>query len=169
MSEAALGSFSLLWSKILRSSLWIEESKETKILWITMLALKDKNGQIIMGIVGLKDASKLTLDEVKASLAVLLAPDPNDHSGVENGRRLREIPGGWEIVNHDLYRFSTAEKREFWKQQKAEYRAKNESEAEVPKRKRRKKYGALPGEKAFVNALDDDDEAHADRITDNSL
>lgn len=117
-------SFALLWSGILDSSLWLEETKETRLLWVTMLALKDADGKIIMGVVGLEHRSKLTRDEVLEGLKRLSEPDPNDHSGVEEGRRIREIEGGWQIVNHDMYRFSTEAKREFWRQQKEEQRQK---------------------------------------------
>jgi len=72
---------------------------------------------------GLADAAKLTPDECRIGLEVLLAPDDGDSSGVEEGRRIRKVPGGWFVINHDMYRFSSAEKREFWRQQKAEQRA----------------------------------------------
>lgn len=115
--------FSLLWSKILRSSLWVTESKETRLLWITMLAMKDSRGIIQSSVVGLADCAKISPDECRKSLKVLLSPDKDDTSGVEEGRRIREVPGGWEIINHDRYRFSTDEKREYWAKRKAEQRA----------------------------------------------
>lgn len=92
-------------------------------MWITLLALKDANGIVQSSVVGLADAAKVSLEECQAALAVLLAPDENDTSKVEDGRRIREVPGGWLIINHDLYRFSTEARRELWRQQKAEERA----------------------------------------------
>ncbi len=115
--------FCLLWSKILRSSIWVQESKETRLLWIALMALKDSRGIVQASVVGLADAAKITPEECRSGLRVLLSPDPHDSSGVDEGRRLREVPGGWKIVNHDLYRFSTEAKREFWRTQKAEQRA----------------------------------------------
>jgi hypothetical protein len=119
-----MNSFALLWGKMLRSSLWVTQSKETRLVWITLLCLKDSNGQVQSSVVGLADDAKVSLDECKQALQILMAPDPDDTSKVEEGRRIREITGGWEVVNHDMYRFSTDEKREFWRQQKAEQRAK---------------------------------------------
>jgi len=116
--------FTLLWGKILLSSIWIKESKETRIVWITLLALRDQNGIIQSSLIGLADAAKVSKEECQQALDIFLAPDPDDTSGVEEGRRIRVVPGGWQIVNHDLYRFSTEAKREFWKQQKADQRAK---------------------------------------------
>jgi hypothetical protein len=115
--------FCLLWGKTIHSSIWINESKETKILWITMLALKNSEGNVLMPVVGLADSAKLTPAECRASLQVLLSPDKDDNSKVDEGRRIREIPGGWFVVNHDTYRFSTAAKREFWRITKAAQRA----------------------------------------------
>lgn len=116
--------FSLLWGKILRSSLWVRESKETRLVWVTMLALKDKDGKVQSSVVGLADAAKVSLEECREALEVLSSPDPEDTSKVDEGRRVREIPGGWELTNHALYQFSTEEKREYWKRKKAVERAK---------------------------------------------
>ena len=115
--------FTLLWSKTLLSSLWLNESKETKILFFTMLMLKDQNGVVLSSIPGLAHASKLTIPEVEESVKQLLSRDNFDSSGVEGGIRIRTVAGGWQVVNHDLYRFSTDAKRAFWRQQKAEQRA----------------------------------------------
>jgi hypothetical protein len=123
--------FTLLWSKTLLSSLWLNESKETKILFFTMLMLKNSDGVILSSVPGLAHASKMTLPEVEVALAALLSKDNFDSSGVEGGIRIRVVPGGWQVVNHDLYRFSTDAKRAFWRQQKAEQRAKK------PRRKNR--------------------------------
>ena len=114
--------FTLLWGKLLKSSIWINGTKEDRILWVAMLAMKDSEGKIECSLVGLADTAKITPDECRAALVKLLSPDPDDTSGVEEGRKLRVIPGGWQVVNHDLYRFSTAEKREFWRREKAEQR-----------------------------------------------
>lgn len=122
--------FTLLWSKTLLSSLWLNESKETKLLFFTMLMLKNSDGVILSSIPGLAHAAKLTIPEVELGLRALLSKDNFDSSGVEGGIRIRVVPGGWQVVNHDLYRFSTEAKREFWRQQKAEQRAKQ------PRRKR---------------------------------
>jgi hypothetical protein len=122
--------FSLLWQKILRSSIWIKESKETRLVWITMLAMKDKEGLVQSSVIGLADAAKVTKEECEAALEVLMAPDEDDTSEVEEGRRIRKVQGGWQVINNDLYRFSTEAKREFWRETQAEYRDKKGKEKE---------------------------------------
>ena len=143
--------FALLWQKTLYSSLWVNESKETRLLFITMLMLKNSSGVIQASIVGLADAAKITPDECKASLKILMSPDPNDTSKVEEGKRIKEVPGGWQIINSDLYRFSTEAKRAFWAQQKAEQRAKDAAPNPAKKKPKGK---PLPGEDAYVKDIE---------------
>jgi hypothetical protein len=117
-----MNGFALLWGKILDSSIWVKESKETRLVWVTMLAMKNADGVIQASVIGLADRAKVSPDECRMALKIFLSPDPDDTSKVEDGRRIREVSGGWQIVNHDLYRFSTEAKREFWRQTKAEQR-----------------------------------------------
>lgn len=117
-----MSGYALLWNKILRSSLWIKESKETRLVWIAMMALKDNHGKVYSSLVGLADLAKVSVDECREAIVALMKPDPDDTSGVEEGRRIREIEGGWQLINHDLYRFTTEAKREFWREQKREQR-----------------------------------------------
>lgn len=114
-----------IFDSILRSSIWVIESKETRLVWITMLALASREGLVTSSVVGLADAAKVSLEECNEALRVLLEPDPNDSSGVDSGRRLRVVQGGWEIVNFKTYRMklSQEERREYMRQKQAEYRA----------------------------------------------
>ena len=158
-----MNGFALLWGKILDSSIWVKESKETRLVWITMLAMKDSEGRIQASVIGLADRAKVTLEECRVALDVFRSPDLDDTSKVEEGRRIRDIPGGWEIINHDLYRFSTETKREFWRQSKAEQREK----ARRPRRSRsqsevRAKYQS--DERRFVSAENNGDQNLADKI-----
>lgn len=130
-----MSGFVLLWQKTLYSSIWVKGTKDERLLWMTILMMKGKDGIIQSSLPGLADAAKISPDECRAALATFLAPDPDDSSLVDEGRKLRVIPGGWQVVNHDLYRFSTPEKRAFWAAQKAEQRAKLAKAADKPKRK----------------------------------
>lgn len=116
-------SFCLLWSKTLQSSLWINGTKEDKLLWFTILMMKDKDGMVLCSLIGLADAAKLKKSECEESLAKFMDPDADDTSGVNEGRRLRKVQGGWQVVNHEHYRFSTEAKREFERLKKQEQRA----------------------------------------------
>lgn len=123
--------FVMLWQKTLLSSLWRNESMSTRIVWITLLMMKDSEGRVISSKPGLRDTARVSDNELEVALGVLMAPDPASSSKAEEGRRIVEIPGGWRIVNHDLYRFSTEAKRAYWRETKAKYRQKT-----APRRRR---------------------------------
>jgi hypothetical protein len=124
--------FALLWGKMLRSSLWVKESKETRLMWVTLLMLMDEEGRVYSSEIGLADQAKVSAGECREALKVLTSPDPDDTSKVEGGVRLKPIPGGWQIVNFQIYAYSSEEKREFWRQQKAQQRAKLRNKGEPP-------------------------------------
>ena len=155
-----MSGFALLWSRILDSSLWVKESKETRLVWITLLAMRDSEGRVMCSVVGLADRAKVTVEECRKAIVVLEGPDEDDSSGVEGGRRIRRVEGGWEIVNHDRYRFSTEAKREFWRQQKAEQR--NRGGRGKGKGKKGWKNAGL--EREYGEAYKEGDEARCDEI-----
>ena len=143
------------------SSIWINESKETRLVWITIIALKDAEGRVYASVPGLADRAKVSIAECQEALRIMLSPDPHDSSGVEDGRKIRAIPGGWEVVNHDLYRFSTEAKREFWRQQKAEQRAREDAA-----KRRKLKNGRDCSDKNFARRLANGDAAAAEHADD---
>lgn len=97
------GGFVKLYGSILRSSVWLE-SKETRLVWVTMLAMADSDGVVEASVGGLAHAARVERDECEAALQVLLSPDPDDRSGVADGRRIEAVRGGWRLINHRAYR-----------------------------------------------------------------
>jgi hypothetical protein len=126
-------------------------------VWITLLALKDKDGMVQSSVVGLAYTAKVSLAECEAALLVLSSPDKNDTSKVDEGRRIREVKGGWQIINHELYQFSTEEKREYWRQKKAAERARK------PRRSRQNN-GPMPGFSASMMAAEAGSQEGVDAI-----
>jgi hypothetical protein len=120
------------WTKldngIIHSTIW-RESKETKIVWITMLAMVDKNGNVAASIPGLADAARVTIDECQSALETLLSPDRWSRSKEHEGRRIEEIDGGWHLLNHARYRgpLIEAKKRESNRVRQQRYRDKQKS------------------------------------------
>jgi hypothetical protein len=96
-------SYTKLFSHIVTSTIW-REPKEVKILWITMLALSNKHGEVMASIPGLADMARLTLEETEIALQVLEAPDKYSRTPDHEGRRLFTIEGGWHIVNYRKHR-----------------------------------------------------------------
>lgn len=166
------GGFCLLWGKTLESSLWVRESKETRLLWLTMLMMKDSEGVVKASVVGLADRAKITVGECRESLKVLMSPDPEDTSKVAEGRRILEVPGGWQVINHDMYRFSTEAKREFWRATKAEQRKSagvtGGSGGARPGSGRKKRVASgkpLTNEQAAIKALERGDQKEYERLS----
>jgi hypothetical protein len=117
------GGFVLLWSKILQSSIW-DEHTATRVVWITMLAMKDENGLVVSTFDSLRRAANVTPEECQVALDKFLAPDPASGSTADEGRRIRKAHGGWTIINHEKYRYSSEERRIYWREKKAEQRQK---------------------------------------------
>ena len=116
--------YTKLFNSILMSSIW-EENSETRIVWVTLLALADQYGHVDGTIKSLARVARVSQTACIHAVTCFLAPDPEDRSGVDNGRRLRVDTGGWAIVNHALYRerMSVEERRERDKIRKRELRA----------------------------------------------
>lgn len=95
--------FVKIYGTILNSSVW-SESNSTRLVWITMLALADRNGLVRSSTRGLAHAARVTDDECREALRVLLAPDPDSSSPQHEGRRIVALPGGWVVLNYTTYR-----------------------------------------------------------------
>jgi hypothetical protein len=128
--------FTKLFSDIVMSTIWREDDK-TRILWITILAIKDSEGNVMASIPGLADAARITISECEKALQKLLSPDEYSRSQEYNGRRIEEIDGGWHVLNHDKYRDKRPSRAEYFR----EYRKRN---ATVVQQKRNKKCSAQP-------------------------
>ena len=97
--------FVKLFSTITESSLW-SESKETRVLFVTMLAKADATGFVEAALPGLARVSNLSLEETRVAVAQLEGPDPHSKNPANEGRRVIHVPerGGWQILNYAAYR-----------------------------------------------------------------
>lgn len=123
-------SYAKLFSSITESSLW-GESKETRLLFLSMLARADETGFVEASDSGLARISNLTHDETKTALKVLMSPDPNsgdlEDSPSNAGRRVLRAPHGFLIVNYAVYRARRDDqaRREYMREYMRNYRSKN--------------------------------------------
>ena len=122
--------FTKLFSSILDSTIW-QEPAETRLIWITMLAMVDRRGEVHASIPGLAKRAGVTLSECENALECLLSPDKYSRTPDHEGRRITPIDGGWELLNHAKYRalLSAEERREYNRKKQAEYRAKKKDES----------------------------------------
>lgn len=95
--------YTKLFNSIVTSTIWTEDDK-TRIVWITMLALSDQNGEVHASIPGLSRLSAVPIEDVERALEKFVSPDPYSRTPDNEGRRIAKIDGGWELLNHAKYR-----------------------------------------------------------------
>lgn len=120
-----MSGFTKLHSSILDSTIW-REANPTRILFITLLAMADKDGVIEASIPGLADRARLSMQETIDAIATLESPDQFSRSPENDGRRIYKIDGGWALTNYAKYRDKqdTEARREYLRVKQAEHRAK---------------------------------------------
>lgn len=120
--------YTKLFQSILDSSIW-RESKEVRLVWITMLAMVDRDGIVRASVPGLADRAKVSLEECQLALETFVNPDQWSRSKAFDGRRIKEVDGGWLLLNHAHYRslMSQEDRREYQRKKQAEYRAKRKT------------------------------------------
>lgn len=85
--------FTKLFNSILGSTIW-REDPTTKVVWITLLALADRDGIAEASIPGLANYAGVTVDATEAALQKFLAPDPYSRTPDNEGRRIEKVDGG---------------------------------------------------------------------------
>jgi len=118
-----MAGYTPLFNEIVSSTIWREDDK-TRILWITMLAMKDHKYIVSASIPGLADFARITVSECRAALHKLLSPDPDSRTQDHEGRRIKEIDGGWFILNGEKYENKARSRAEYFR----EYRARNKTQ-----------------------------------------
>ena len=115
--------YTKLFSSIVASTIWREDDK-TRIVWITMLAMKNERHIVEASIPGLADLARVTLPECEAALEKLESPDKYSRNQTNKGRRIEKCEGGWRILNGEYYRhqMSAEDRREYQKLYQREYR-----------------------------------------------
>lgn len=98
-----MNGYTKLFNSILSSTVW-REDLPTKVVWITMLALADRDGNVEASVPGLAHLAGVALEEAEGALAKFLSPDKYSRSSAHDGRRIVAIDGGWNLLNHDKYR-----------------------------------------------------------------
>lgn len=95
--------FTKLFSSITESTIWQEDDK-TRLVWITMLAMADRQGRVWASIPGLAHRARVPLHACRTALRKLAAPDKDSRTPDHQGRRIEAIDGGWILLNHAKYR-----------------------------------------------------------------
>jgi hypothetical protein len=94
--------YTKLFGSILRSTVW-RTPPHVRLVWITMLALADRDGVVDSSVPGLADAAGVERAQCEHALALFLAPDPDSRTPDHEGRRIEKVDGGWRLLNHAKY------------------------------------------------------------------
>lgn len=98
-----MSSYVKLFSSILDSTVWLTPP-HVRLVWITMLAMADRDGIVWASVPGLANRAGVSRAECDEALEMFLSPDPDSRTPDEEGRRIRKIDGGWELINHSKHR-----------------------------------------------------------------
>jgi len=92
-----------LFSEIVSSSIWNEDNA-TRIVWITLMAMAEADGTVYGSVAGLAPIARVTIQECEKAIIKLSSPDKYSRSKNDEGRRIRIVDGGWQIINLKKYR-----------------------------------------------------------------
>lgn len=115
--------FTKLQRSIISSSVWLE-SDETRIVWITLLALCERDGIARCSPRGLSHQARVSQKGCDRALTVLSSPDA-DSRDMGDGRRIERVEGGFRILNYArvIIEGKQEDRREYMRKKKAESRA----------------------------------------------
>ena len=135
--------YTKIFESLLDSTVW-QESKETKLVWITMLLMKNRLHVVEASVPGLAKRAGVTVAECEEALKRFLAPDPYSRTRENDGRRIEVVDGGWKVLNGEAYKLKMGpeQRKEYQAAWMREYRR---------RRKENRREGAVNGATAAVN------------------
>jgi len=95
--------YAKLLSSITASTLW-SEPNQTRILWITMLAMADRYGRVEGTVPGLAHMARISVEDTRVGLQRFLSPDEDSNNQAYEGRRIEKIEGGWKLLSYERIR-----------------------------------------------------------------
>ena len=132
LSRPMADHYAKLWASILDSSVW-SEPEGHRIVWITMLAMKDKDGFVGASVDGLARRANIDEERVQAALDAFLAPDPRSRNRNNEGRRIQVVPRGWLVLNHEYFQgLQDHEARRAYERNRKALQRRRESPGHVP-------------------------------------
>lgn len=132
--------FTKLFSSITESTVWCESS-DVRIVWIAMLAMADRHGRVFGTIPGLANRARVPVSACREAVKRFMEPDEDSRTKEHEGRRIREIDGGWVLLNHGKYRSIRDE------EERLAYKAQKERERRARIAKEERKRGLEDGQK----------------------
>lgn len=115
--------YTKLFEDIIASSVWDEDDK-TRLVWVTLLALKNRDHFVRGTNRFLALAARVSQEDCDRALAKLSSPDSSSRTPDNEGRRIRQEAGGWTILNGEKYQqaFSYEDRKAYNREKQAEHR-----------------------------------------------
>jgi hypothetical protein len=88
---------------MLDSSIW-SECDQTRLVWMTLLLMKDHRGYIGASIDGIARRAIVPVEAVEVAMERFQQPDPRSRSQEHEGRRIERHGRGWIVLNHQQFR-----------------------------------------------------------------
>lgn len=95
--------FVKLYSSILDSSVW-DCDAETRIVWITLLAMADADGRVHAAIPGIASRARVSIEATQKALELFQSPDPYSRNDKHGGRRIIKDGRDWMLLNFAEHR-----------------------------------------------------------------
>jgi hypothetical protein len=95
---------------IMDSSIWFESSDKFKV-WMTVLLMSDRHGYVGASLAAIARRANLGIDVTRDAITAFELPDPDSRSENDEGRRIRRVDRGWEVINYKKLRETAAAER----------------------------------------------------------
>jgi len=123
-------SYTKLDSSIIASTVWVGTDSDTKVVWIAMLALRDKHHVVEASIPGLAKLAGVSVEATQKAIELFLSPDPYSRTKDFEGRRIEAVEGGWRLLNGEKYRAKgrSTERTDYFREYQRQRRATEKAE-----------------------------------------
>jgi hypothetical protein len=120
-----LNGYTKTFGHILTSSIWQEDDKTLRV-FLTIMVGKDRSHFFRATIPGLANMARVTVEECERALQKLEGPDKYSRTKEYEGRRIKEVEGGWIMLNGEKYRkmLTSDERRAYYREKKRDERVK---------------------------------------------
>lgn len=128
-----MAGYAKLFGSILQSTIW-DQPADIRCVWITMLALSDRDGVVEAAVPGLAHEARVSRPKCEEALALFMAPDPDSRTPDNDGRRIEKVPGGWRLLNYEMHqeRKSAYDTRAQGAARQARYRTRHPDKVTLP-------------------------------------
>jgi hypothetical protein len=155
-----------IWDMMIDSSIWQEPDHVFRV-FVAMMILKSPTHVVWLDGYQIARRIHMPIEKVLDALTVLSEPDPRRPAQAHEGRRIRKVEGGWEVINGEKYQalMKHSQRQESNRKAQANWRARKAGKPlPFPKDGVAPDLGPSVEETAYDKALKNGDTEGAERI-----